>query len=77
VNVNDQKPIEFLSFWEQFLLTLRQRTEKITSVQNLQAGPYHVMGSPIAIQTVLFSLWKMPWMQWRASRTRDRIERDK
>ena len=56
VNVNDQKPIEFLSFWEQFLLTLRQRTEKITSVQNLQAGPYHVMGSPIAIQTVLFQL---------------------
>ena len=56
VNVNDQKPIEFLSFWEQFLLTLRQRTEKITAVQNLQAGPYHVMGSPIAIQTVLFQL---------------------
>jgi two-component system C4-dicarboxylate transport sensor histidine kinase DctB len=56
VNVNDQKPIEFLSFWEPFLLTLRQRTEKITSVQNLQAGPYHVMGSPIAIQTVLFQL---------------------
>ena len=56
VNVNDQKPIEFLSFWEQFLLTLRQRTEKITSVQNLQAGQYHVMGSPIAIQTVLFQL---------------------
>ena len=56
VNVNDQKPIEFLSFWEQFLSTLRQRTEKITSIQNLQAGPYHVMGSPIAIQTVLFQL---------------------
>jgi two-component system, NtrC family, C4-dicarboxylate transport sensor histidine kinase DctB len=56
VNVNDQKPIEILSFWEQFLVTLRQRTEKVTSVQNLQAGPHHVMGSAIAIQTVLIQL---------------------
>jgi two-component system C4-dicarboxylate transport sensor histidine kinase DctB len=56
VNVNDQKPIELLSFWEQFLVTLRQRTEKVTSVQNLQAGPHHVMGSAIAIQTVLIQL---------------------
>jgi len=69
VNVNDQKPIEFLPFWEQFLLTLRQRTEKITPVQNLQAGPYHVMGSRSRFKPFCFSLWKMPWMRWRASRT--------
>jgi two-component system C4-dicarboxylate transport sensor histidine kinase DctB len=56
VNVSDQKPIEFLSFWEQFLVTLRQRTEKVNLIQNLQAGPHHVMGSPIAIQTVLMQL---------------------
>jgi two-component system C4-dicarboxylate transport sensor histidine kinase DctB len=56
VNVNDQKPIEFRSFWEQFLVTLRQRTEKVTLIQNLQAGSYDVMGSPIAIQTVLIHL---------------------
>ena len=56
VNVNDQKPIEFLSFWEQFLVTLRQRTEKVTLIQNVQTGPHHVMGSPIAIQTVLIQL---------------------
>lgn len=56
VNVNDQKPIEFLSFWEQFLVTLRQRTGKVTLIQNLQTGPRHVMGSPIAIQTVLIQL---------------------
>jgi two-component system C4-dicarboxylate transport sensor histidine kinase DctB len=56
VNVNDQKPIEFLSFWEQFVVTLRHRTGKVTLIQNLQAGPYHVMGSPIAIQTVLIQL---------------------
>ena len=56
VNVSDQKPIEFLPFWEQFLVTLRQRTEKVTMIQNLQAGPHHVMGSPIAIQTVLIQL---------------------
>jgi two-component system, NtrC family, C4-dicarboxylate transport sensor histidine kinase DctB len=56
VNVNDQKPIEFLSFWEQFLATLRQRTEKISLIQNLPSGPHHVMGSPIAIQNVLMQL---------------------
>lgn len=56
VNVNDQKPMGFLSFWEQFLVTLRQRTEKITSIQNLQPGPCDVMGSPMAIQTVLIQL---------------------
>ncbi len=56
VNVNDQKPIEFLSFWEQFLVTLRRRTGKVTLIQNLQTGPRHVMGSPIAIQTVLIQL---------------------
>jgi two-component system C4-dicarboxylate transport sensor histidine kinase DctB len=56
VNVNDQKPIEFLSFWEQFLVTLRQRTGKVTLIQNLQTGPRHVMGSPIVIQTVLIQL---------------------
>jgi two-component system, NtrC family, C4-dicarboxylate transport sensor histidine kinase DctB len=56
VNVNDQKPIEFLPFWEQFLVTLRQRTQKVTLIQNLPAGPSHVMGSPIAIQTVLMQL---------------------
>src|SRR5512137_209493 len=55
-NVNDQKPIEFLAFWEQFLPTLRQRTEKIILIQNLQTGPHRVMGSPIAIQTVLMQL---------------------
>lgn len=55
-NVNDQKPIEFLFFWEQFLATLRQRMENVTVIQSLQAGPYHVMGSPIAIQTVLIQL---------------------
>jgi signal transduction histidine kinase len=56
VNVNDQKPIDFLSFWEQFLVTLRQRTEKVILIENLQAGPYHVMGSPMAIQNVLMQL---------------------
>lgn len=56
VNVNDQKPMDFLSFWEQFLVTLRQRTEKATSTQNPQAGPCDVMGSPMAIQTVLIQL---------------------
>ena len=56
VNVNDQRPIEFFSFWEQFLVTLHQRTEKITLIQSLQAGPHYVMGSPIAIQTVLLQL---------------------
>jgi len=56
VNVNDQKPMGFLSFWEQFLVTLRQRTEKLTSIQNLQPGPCDVMGSPMAIQTVLIQL---------------------
>ncbi len=56
VNVNDQKPMDFLSFWEQFLVTLRQRTEKATSTRNPQAGPCDVMGSPMAIQTVLIQL---------------------
>ena len=56
VNVNEQKPIEFLPFWEQFLAALRQRTEKVTSSQELQAGPHCVMGSPIAIQNVLMQL---------------------
>jgi C4-dicarboxylate-specific signal transduction histidine kinase len=56
VNVNDQKPMDFLSFWEQFLVTLRQRTEKASSTQNPQAGPCDVMGSPMAIQTVLIQL---------------------
>jgi len=56
VNVNDQKPIDFLSFWEQFLVMLSQRTIKVTSIQNLQAGPHLIMGSPIAIQTVLIQL---------------------
>jgi len=56
VNVNDQKPVDFLSFWEQFLATLRQRTEKVILIQNLPAGPHHVMGSPIAIQNVLMQL---------------------
>jgi two-component system, NtrC family, C4-dicarboxylate transport sensor histidine kinase DctB len=55
-NVNDQKPIEFLPFWEQFLATLRQRTEKVILSQELQAGPHHVMGSPVAIQNVLMQL---------------------
>jgi two-component system C4-dicarboxylate transport sensor histidine kinase DctB len=56
VNVNDQKPIEFMPFWEQFLATLRQRTEKIILRQELQAGPHRVMGSAIAIQNVLMQL---------------------
>jgi two-component system, NtrC family, C4-dicarboxylate transport sensor histidine kinase DctB len=56
VNVNDQKPIEFLPFWEAFLATLRQRTEKVLLCQELQAGPYCVMGSPVAIQNVLMQL---------------------
>src|SRR5512136_2900213 len=45
VNVNGQKPIDFLSFWGQFLATLRQRTEKVVLIQNLEAGPHHVMGN--------------------------------
>jgi C4-dicarboxylate-specific signal transduction histidine kinase len=56
VNVNDQKPMDFLSFWEQFLVTLRQRTEKVTSTPILEPGPWKVMGSPMAIQTVLVQL---------------------
>jgi two-component system C4-dicarboxylate transport sensor histidine kinase DctB len=56
VNVNEQRPIEFPPFWEQLLVTLRQRTEKIALIQTLQAGASHVMGSPIAIQTVLLQL---------------------
>ena len=55
-NVNDQKAMDFLSFWEAFLVTLRHRTKKVTLKQNLEAGPYHVMGSPIAIQTVLLQV---------------------
>jgi len=56
VNVNDQKPMDFLSFWEQFVVTLRQRTEKVALVQDLYPGPWQVMGSPVAIQTVLVHL---------------------
>ena len=56
VNANEQKPIDFLSFWGRFLVTLRQRTEKVVLIQNLEAGPYHVMGNPIAIQNVLMQL---------------------
>jgi two-component system, NtrC family, C4-dicarboxylate transport sensor histidine kinase DctB len=56
VNVNDQKPMDFQSFWEPFLAALRQRTEKVTAIQNLQTGPCDVMGSPMAIQTVLIQL---------------------
>jgi two-component system C4-dicarboxylate transport sensor histidine kinase DctB len=56
VNVSDQKPIEFLPFWNQFLTALRQRTEKVHFSQNLVSGPYRVMGSPIAIQNVLMQL---------------------
>ena len=56
VNANDQKPMDFRPFWEQFLVTLRQRTEKVASVQNLEAGPSAVMGSAMAIQTVLIQL---------------------
>ncbi len=52
----DQKLIDFLSFWEQFLVMLSQRTNKVTSIKNLQAGPHLIMGSPIAIQTVLIQL---------------------
>jgi two-component system C4-dicarboxylate transport sensor histidine kinase DctB len=47
VNVNEQRPIEFPPFWEQLLVTLRQRTEKIALIQTLQAGASHVMGSPM------------------------------
>jgi two-component system C4-dicarboxylate transport sensor histidine kinase DctB len=56
VNVNERKPIEFLSFWEQFLVTLRHRTQNVTLIENLQAGPHLVMGSAIAIQDVLMQL---------------------
>ena len=56
VNANDQKPIDFLSFWGRFLVTLRQRTEKVVLVQNLAPGPHQVMGNPIAIQNVLMQL---------------------
>jgi two-component system C4-dicarboxylate transport sensor histidine kinase DctB len=56
VNVSDQRPIEFPPFWEQLLVTLRQRTEKIALIQTLQTGALYVMGSPIAIQTVLLQL---------------------
>jgi len=52
----DQKLIDFLSFWEQFLVMWSQRTNKVTSIKNLQAGPHLIMGSPIAIQTVLIQL---------------------
>jgi two-component system C4-dicarboxylate transport sensor histidine kinase DctB len=56
VNVSDQKPIEFLLFWEQFLAALRQRTEKVLLRQDLHAGSHHVMGNPVAIQNVLMEL---------------------
>ncbi len=56
VSANDQKPMDFLCFWEQFLVTLRQRTEKVNSIQSVQPGPCDVMGSPVAIQTVLIEL---------------------
>lgn len=56
VNANDRKPMNFASFWEQFLVILRQRTEKVTSVQSLPEGPCDVMGSPVAVQTVLSQL---------------------
>ena len=56
VNVKDQKPIEFLPFWEQFVATLSQRTEAVALSQELHAGPHYVMGSPIAIQDVLMQL---------------------
>jgi len=52
----DQEPIDFLSFWEQFLVMSSQRTNKVTSIQNFQAGLHLIMGSPIAIQTVLIQL---------------------
>lgn len=56
VNVNDQKPVEFVSFWESFLDTVRRRTKKVTVNQNLKEKAGQVMGSPIAIQTVLIQL---------------------
>jgi len=56
VNASDQKPIDFLSFWESFLDTVHRRTKKATMIQNLQETPCQVMGSPIAIQTVLIQL---------------------
>lgn len=56
MNVNDQKPMNFMSFWEQFLVTLRQRKQKVTSIQSLQKGPCEIMGSPTAIQMVLIEL---------------------
>jgi two-component system C4-dicarboxylate transport sensor histidine kinase DctB len=56
VNANDKKPMDFLPFWEQFLATVIERTEKVTSVQSPHEGRWDVMGSPIAIQTVLMHL---------------------
>lgn len=56
VNANDRKSIEFLPFWEQLLVALRQRTEKIPLIDRFQAGPCRVMGSPTAIQMVLIQL---------------------
>ena len=56
VNANEQKPIDFLSFWGRFLVTLSQRTDKVVLIQNLEAGPQHVIGNPIAIQNVLMQL---------------------
>jgi two-component system C4-dicarboxylate transport sensor histidine kinase DctB len=56
VNVNDKKPMDFLPFWEQFRVMVLQRTEEVTSVQFLDEGGWDVMGSPIAIQTVLMHL---------------------
>ena len=56
VNVNDQKPIAFLPFWEQFVAALRQRTEKVILSREIQAGAHRVMGSPMAIQNVLLQL---------------------
>jgi two-component system C4-dicarboxylate transport sensor histidine kinase DctB len=56
VNVNELRPVEFMPFWEQLLATLRQRAEKVALIQKFQTGASHVMGSPIAIQTVLLQL---------------------
>jgi len=56
VNANEQKPIDFMSFWGRFLGTVRQRTDKVVLIQNLEAGPQQVIGNPIAIQNVLMQL---------------------
>jgi len=56
VRVDDRKPVDFVSFWESFLEAVRRRTKTVTMNPDLNKRPCQVMGSPIAIQTVLIQL---------------------